>query len=110
MVVLNSVREGFGLALTEAMLCGTSVIGADSGGITDIIEHEKRGLLVKPDDIERLAQAMNRLLRDATLRDRLARAGFEFAVVNYSSRASAAKYAEIIREGVYGAKRSSPQS
>lgn len=104
MVVLNSVQEGFGLALSEAMLCGTAVIGAESGGITDIIEHEKRGLLVKPDNVERLAEAMNRLLRDKGLADQLARAGHQFALDNYTAAASAARYAEMIKRGIAEAR------
>jgi len=100
MVVLNSVQEGFGLALTEAMLCRTAVIGANSGGITDIIEHEKRGLLVEPDDTEQLAAAMIRLLQDIPLRNRLALTGHQYALANYASTASAARYAEIIKQGL----------
>ena len=100
MVVLNSVEEGFGLALSEAMLCGTAVIGAESGGITDIIEHEKRGLLVEPDNAEKLAEAMLRLLGDRPFASQLASAGHQFALDNYASKASARRYAEIIRQGL----------
>ncbi|HPC12199.1 MAG TPA: glycosyltransferase, partial [candidate division Zixibacteria bacterium] len=71
MVVLNSHEEGFGLALSEAMLCGAPVIGAASGGITDIIAHERRGLLVEPDNTAALAEAILRLLADHPLRARL---------------------------------------
>jgi len=99
-VVLNSVREGFGLALSEAMLCGTAVVGTESGGIVDIIESEKRGLLVKPDSVEELGAAILRLLEDRSLRDRLARAGHQFALANYASAASAARYAEIIKQSL----------
>jgi len=99
-VVLNSVQEGFGLALTEAMLCGTAVIGTDSGGITDIIEHEKRGLLVEPDNVEQLAAAMIRLLNDVPLRNQLALTGHQFALTNYAAAASAARYADIIKQGL----------
>ncbi|UCC44897.1 MAG: glycosyltransferase family 4 protein [Candidatus Zixiibacteriota bacterium] len=96
-VVLNSVEEGFGLALSEAMLCGSAVVGARSGGITDIIEHEKRGLLVEPDDAQQLADAMLRLLKDKPLTSQLAAAGHKFALANYASRPLAERYAEIIR-------------
>lgn len=99
-VVLNSVGEGFGLALSEAMLCGTAVVGAESGGIVDIIESEERGLLVKPDDVKELAAALIRILQDRPLRDRLAAAGHEFAVRNYTSAALALRYADIIKQGI----------
>lgn len=97
MVVLNSYEEGFGLALSEAMLCGTAVIGADSGGISDIIEHRQRGLLVRPDDSAALAEAIGRYLSDKELRDSMASAGLRFAGENYTSAALAARYADIVR-------------
>ncbi|MEW5924930.1 MAG: glycosyltransferase, partial [Candidatus Zixiibacteriota bacterium] len=97
LVVLNSVDEGFGLALTEAMLCETAVIGTRSGGIIDIIDDEKTGLLVEPDNIEALAGAILRLLQDSTLRQRLGEAGYEKARECFSSEASAARFAAIFR-------------
>jgi glycosyltransferase involved in cell wall biosynthesis len=94
-VVLNSSNEGFGLILTEAMLCRTAVIGTQSGGITDIIEQEKSGLLVPPDNSEKLAEAIIRLLENKELRDKLARAGYDRAVEHFSSQSSAERYARL---------------
>jgi glycosyltransferase involved in cell wall biosynthesis len=96
-VVLNSVDEGFGLALTEAMLCRTAVIGTNSGGIVDIIEHEKSGLLVPPDDPRQLADAVKLVLGDVSLRERLARAGYERAIERFSSQSSAKRYSDLFR-------------
>ncbi|MEP0827092.1 MAG: glycosyltransferase family 4 protein [bacterium] len=96
-VVLNSVGEGFGLALTEAMLCRTPVIGARSGGILDIIEDRKTGLLVPPDNPERLAEAIRLLIKDSELRTRLAEEGYNFALRRFSSAAAARQYAEIFK-------------
>ncbi len=100
MVVLNSWQEGFGLALSEAMLCGAAVIGTRSGGITDIIEHNERGLLVEPDDSSDLAEAIIRLFEDKPLRERLASAGHRFAHETYTSASLASRYADIIRSCV----------
>ncbi|MBD3333591.1 glycosyltransferase [candidate division GN15 bacterium] len=99
-VVLNSVNEGFGLALSEAMLCGAAVIGTRSGGIVDIIKHEKTGLLIPPDNETALARAIGRLLQNEALRDRLAEAGYEHARTTYASQALAGRYAEIVRSAV----------
>lgn len=101
-VVLNSYREGFGLTLSEAMMCGAAVIGTRSGGITDIIEHEQRGLLVEQDNARELAGAMVRLLRDQPLRQRLAEAGHGFAHETYASVPLAARYAAIVRQAIGG--------
>ena len=97
MVALNSINEGFGLALTEAMLCRTAVIGTRSGGITDIIDDGQTGLLVPPDDAARLADAILRLVKDHRLRTQIAMEGYKKALANFSSESSAKRYAAILR-------------
>ena len=99
-VILNSFEEGFGLALSEAMLCGAAVIGTDSGGIRDIIEHEKTGLLVPLDNSEKLAGAILTLSKDKHLRDSLADQGHQFATQTYQSEPLAGRYAEIIKSAM----------
>lgn len=85
--VLPAVDEGFGLTLVEAQLCGCSVIGARSGGITDIITDGQTGLLFEPDNAEALAASLQGLLSDHELRVRLAYAGQMSARAKFSSRA-----------------------
>ncbi|HUV30878.1 MAG TPA: glycosyltransferase family 4 protein [Acidobacteriota bacterium] len=99
-VVLNSFREGFGLTLSEAMLCGAPVIGTRSGGIVDIISHEQTGLLVQPDDVQELSRTIERLLSDDGLRHRLARAGQGYAGNTYASGPLAARYAGILQDAL----------
>lgn len=66
--VLVSEREGFGLMLAEAMLCGCAAIGANSGGITDIVTADgEDGLLVNPGDIDSLYKTLKNLLTDRQL-------------------------------------------
>jgi glycosyltransferase involved in cell wall biosynthesis len=60
-MVLPSVGEGFGLALVEAQLAGLAVVGTDAGGQREIIQHQKTGILTKPDDPAALAQAIKEL-------------------------------------------------
>lgn len=96
-VVLNSYQEGFGLALSEGMLCGAAVIGVDSGGIPDIIKHDERGLLADVDNDESLAEAMLAVMTDRARRDRLADAGRQFAQREYASGPLAGRFAELLR-------------
>lgn len=73
--VAPSLYESFGLIFLEAMRWGTPVIGTTAGGIPEIIEHEKTGLLVEPSRPAELAQTMILLLRNDRLRYRLGEAG-----------------------------------
>lgn len=74
---LPSTAEGFGLVFLEAMAFSKPVVGAASGGTTDVIEDGVNGLLVPPNDPERLAHALDRLLRDEALCAQLGRRGAE---------------------------------
>ena len=59
--------EGLGVVLLEAMNYGVPVVASDIGGITDIVQHERTGLLVPPGDESALARALTRLLSDPEL-------------------------------------------
>jgi len=74
-VVLPSRREGLGNVLLEAMAHGRAVVGSDVGGIPSVVEHGRTGLLVPPDDPSALRGALELLLGDAELRERLGLAG-----------------------------------
>ncbi|MEA2030127.1 MAG: glycosyltransferase family 4 protein, partial [candidate division Zixibacteria bacterium] len=99
-VVLNSYQEGFGLALSEAMMCEAAVIGTDSGGIPDIITHNETGLLVAVDNKTVLAESVIRLLGDEGLRTGLAKAGHNYAHQIYASDPLSRRYAEIVKAAV----------
>jgi glycosyltransferase involved in cell wall biosynthesis len=73
--VAPSLYESFGLIFLEAMRWGTPVLGTFTGGIPEIIEDGRSGLLVPPEDPDRLAGAIVRLLADESLRSRLGEAG-----------------------------------
>ena len=62
-----ATREPFGLAVVEAMVCGTPVVAADAGAMAELIEDRTTGLLYRPDDPAALADALEDLLRDGAL-------------------------------------------
>jgi glycosyltransferase involved in cell wall biosynthesis len=75
--VLPSAAEGLPNALLEALAAGTPSVATAIPGTTDVVEHEKEALLVPLDDVDALAAAIVRLLRDRALAERLAQAGLE---------------------------------
>ncbi len=64
-------EEAFGRVVIEAGACGIPVVATRMGGLVDIIEHEKDGLLVPPDDPRILAEAVLRLLKEPELAKQL---------------------------------------
>ena len=58
--------------ILEAMAHGVPVVGSRIGGIPDLVEHERSGLLVPPNDAVRLAESMHAVLTDSDLRGTLA--------------------------------------
>ena len=59
--VLPSLKEGFGIVILEAQAAGIPVIGTRVGGILDIIEDQKTGILVKPKNPKVIAQAISKI-------------------------------------------------
>ena len=60
--VLPAVREPFGLVLSESMACGTPVLGADAGGIPEVIGGPPAGRVVDPEDGEGWVAALKEVL------------------------------------------------
>jgi glycosyltransferase involved in cell wall biosynthesis len=97
-IVLPSVDEGLGLVAVEALLCETPVVAFDSGGLRDVIQHEKTGLLVKTGDRAELAATLDNLLARDGRGGELGRAGRLYALSAFAPESAARRYAEIYRQ------------
>ena len=95
--VIPALDEGLGLTAVEALLSETPVIAFDSGGIPDIVRPDRTGVLVPPGDVAGLARAIDRMLGDAALRDRLGGGGRAYAMEHFGPAAVAASYARLLR-------------
>jgi len=73
-VACAQIREPFGLVPLEAMACARPVVAVDEGGLRESVLPGQTGLLV-PRAADAMAQALERLLTDGALRERLGRAG-----------------------------------
>lgn len=69
--IFPSYYENFPAVCLEAMASGCAVIGSKNGGMSEIIEHFKSGMLVNPYSIKDIKQSLLLLLNDKSLRDKI---------------------------------------
>jgi len=79
-----SIEESFGMNILEAMAAGTPVVAPAIGGICDIVEAGKTGLLYAPEDLSAFAGAIRRILCEEELSNTLSRAGRIRAKAHFS--------------------------
>ncbi|MFL5460126.1 MAG: glycosyltransferase family 4 protein [Gemmatimonadales bacterium] len=86
--------EGLGLTLVEALLAGSSVVGTRAGGIPEVVHDGVTGLLAAEDPID-LANQLERMLNDQTLRARLTRAGRDHVLQTYSPEPAIERFLQL---------------
>jgi glycosyltransferase involved in cell wall biosynthesis len=89
-------RDGIPTVLLEAMTYAIPVISTPVSGIPELVVHEQNGLLVPERDEVALADAMERLLRDPTLRASLGRRGRERVLADFNIRDSSRRLWSLI--------------
>jgi glycosyltransferase involved in cell wall biosynthesis len=94
-LLVPAVEEPFGRSLIEAMLLGTPLIAADSGGNPEIIRHGETGYLVPPDDPDAFALRTLALLKDTDARASIAANAREDAVGRFGMRRHAQSIMQI---------------
>lgn len=78
-----SLAESFGVAVIEASACEIPVVVTSVGGLKEVVLHGKTGLVVKSKDVEGLANALIKLIKDDKLRIELGENGREFILKHY---------------------------
>ena len=84
--VLPSRREGLPLSLLEAAACGRPIVATDVPGCRAIARPDLNALLVPVDDVQALADAIDRLALDPALRQRFGEASRQLAEGEFSAR------------------------
>ena len=92
---LTSRYEGFGNVLVEAMACGVPVVATSSPGTREIVSHEIDGLLVDRHEPAEVAAALERLVTDEALHNRLS-AGARATAQRFSLPVIAAAYDRVL--------------
>ncbi len=109
--VFPSLNEGLGVAMLEAMACGLAVVASRVGGVIDVIEENRSGILAPPADAAAIAGAIARLTDEPARRAALGAAARERVVGQFSISAMARNTLALYRAclktrsaGVEGAK------
>lgn len=84
-MVLPSLQDNLPFSIMEAQLTGTPIIASDTGGIPEMITHEETGLLFETGNDEQLAQQLERVIADPSLRVTLSERGIKWAKQQWSS-------------------------
>ncbi len=92
-----SVHDGMPNAILEAMACEKAIIATPVGGINDIVENGKNGMLVNVNDANALAEKILELLDDREKRESLAKHAREFVVSNFKPENELKANLEIYR-------------
>jgi len=77
---LSSISEGYSLALVEAAAAALPIVATRVGGNSDIVEEGATGLLVPAHDASAFAAALAGVVDDASMRERMGRAGRQWAL------------------------------
>lgn len=96
-LVIPSLLEGLGLVAVEAQLCETPVVAFASGGLTDVIQNDRTGILVTERSASALASAIGELVARADEGATIGAAGRLYALANFAPESVARRYADIYR-------------
>jgi len=96
--VFPSIQEGLGLSLLEAMASKRPCVATDVGGISNIIQNGKNGILVPSKDTYLLGNAIERVLDDREFSARISHAGFDTVKERFSLEIMADKTAEFYKQ------------
>jgi L-malate glycosyltransferase len=96
--VLPSRSEPFGIVILEALACKKPVVATTVGGIPEIIENGKNGILVEPDNPDTLAEALIALLKNPALRQAIARNGQMTVHKRFCCKNTGAAYEAVLHD------------
>ncbi|MEA3328135.1 MAG: GT4 family glycosyltransferase PelF [Candidatus Omnitrophota bacterium] len=98
LVMASTAPEAFGRVLIEAGAAGIPVVATKIGGVVDIVDNEKTGLLVAPRDPQQMAEAIIRLIKDKNLAVSLAEAAREKVAKEFNLDLMAERTINVYKE------------
>lgn len=96
--VIPSLQDNLPNTVLESMACSTPVVGFEVGGIPDMVQHGKTGLLARPHDTQELENAIIELLKNPQRRSLLSANCRRVAVHRYSLERQAIRYYQLYKQ------------
>jgi len=100
LVLATTVPEAFGRVIVEAQACMVPVVATRVGGVVDIIEDGKTGIMVPPADPDGMAAGIIKILKDETLAGNLARKAYEKVKQEYSAELMVKRTLEVYKDAI----------
>lgn len=95
--VIPSLEEGFGIPAAEAMGCEAPVVASDAGGLPEVVADGITGFVVPKGDVDALTAAIDRLLADPELSQRMGKDGRARALERFDWDRSAVQFDSLYR-------------
>ena len=100
--LLPTVSESFGLSALEALACGVPVIGAQAGGLPEVVRHGETGFLCEPGDVGGMAHAAASLLADPSRWHAASQLAAADARARFGQEAVVAQYEAFYHRALHG--------
>lgn len=99
LVLPSRKHDPFGLVVAEAMMLGIPVVATDACGIASQLTHGKDAIVVKANSAEALAEGISELLKDPDYMHRIAKAGQQKALSDFTEDSMITTYEELLKNG-----------
>jgi len=97
-IALPSYREGIPKGLLEAAACGKPIVTTDVVGCREVVKHLENGFLVKVKDVESLSHALEEMIKDSGLRQKMGAKGRILVEKHFSEQVVVEKTMELYRQ------------
>jgi len=87
--ILPSFYENFPISVLEAMASQTAVVATNVGGISEIVEHMKNGILIKPKDSGSIVQALSQIIEEYSFRKKISKSGRKTVIKKFTWKKTA---------------------